>query len=373
MRRWQIITGEYATGGVGDYTRNVASALARVGDEVHVWVPNSADGIREDPGVLVHALPGRFGAPALLILDRAILAAPDSRILIQYVPHAFGLKAMNLPFCCWARARLHDRILVMFHEVAFKATSRAFGHNVLEVMTNIMAKLLARAASRIFVSTSSWEQMLQPMLRRDVPIEVLPIPSPVEVVNDAEAIRAIRQKYARNDDFLVGHFSAHPRNIQPYLAPVIHALLADQRVRVMLIGKGSCDFKQTLAPRCNDTGPRLHATGEIGSCEVSLHLSACDLMIQPYPDGITTRRSSAMAAIAHRRPVVTTRGNHTEAIWRDSAAVSLVPADDLRRLVSSTFDLLDDSRERQRLSLAGGNLYRDRFDLRHIIKTMRRQ
>ena len=41
--------------------------------------------------------------------------------------------------------------------------------------------------------------------------------------------------------------------------------------------------------------------------EVSVHLSACDLMIQPYPDGISARRTSAMAALAHERPVVTTR------------------------------------------------------------------
>jgi hypothetical protein len=31
------------------------------------------------------------------------------------------------------------------------------------------------------------------------------------------------------------------------------------------------------------------ATGKLGCYDLSLHLSACDLMIQPYPDGITTR------------------------------------------------------------------------------------
>jgi hypothetical protein len=28
----------------------------------------------------------------------------DDRLLVQYVPHAFGFKAMNLPFCLWLYA-----------------------------------------------------------------------------------------------------------------------------------------------------------------------------------------------------------------------------------------------------------------------------
>jgi hypothetical protein len=94
------------------------------------------------------------------------------------------------------------------------------------------------------------------MLRPGLPIEALPVLSNVEVVKDTQAIRAIRSKYAPSDGFLVGHFSAHPRNVQPYLAATIPALLADKRVHVMLIGRGSSDFR--LAAQCNDVVSRLH-------------------------------------------------------------------------------------------------------------------
>jgi glycosyltransferase involved in cell wall biosynthesis len=372
MHTWQIITGEYPAGGVGDYTRRVASALAHSGDEVHVWTPNSADGVPKDSGVLVHNMPGHFGLRSLLILDEAISAAPDSHILVQYVPHAFGLKGMNLPFCCWLLARRRRKIFVMFHEVAFVRALPAFRHNVLEEMTKLMATLLTRAASRIFVSTASWERMLQPMLRRALPIEALPVPSNVDVVNDAEAIRAIRAKYAPAGAFLVGHFSAYSRNIQPYLMPTIPALLADKRVSVILIGRESTNFREALDLHCGPGEQRLRATGELGCNDLSLHLSACDLMIQPYPDGITTRRTSTMAAIAHRRPVVTTQGDLTEPIWSDSAAVSLVPVIDVNKLGPTASRLLDDPDERLRLSVAAAKLYRDRFDIRHTVNALRR-
>ena len=39
-------------------------------------------------------------------------------ILVQWVPHGYGCKSMNLPFCIWLwlRARKGDRIQIMIHE-----------------------------------------------------------------------------------------------------------------------------------------------------------------------------------------------------------------------------------------------------------------
>ena len=104
----EIITGEYPpqSGGVADYTRLVARGLAAAGDEVHVWAPAVPGPEPDDPGVTVHRLPGRFGPQGLAALDAGLRRLPGpARILVQYVPHAFGWKAMNVPFCLWLRAR----------------------------------------------------------------------------------------------------------------------------------------------------------------------------------------------------------------------------------------------------------------------------
>src|SRR5260370_24556491 len=95
--RWAIRTGEYPPqpGGVSVYTRQAARGLAEAGDEVHVWAPASAGEAATDAGVQVHRLPDRFGSRGLRRLAAELNALPgDARILVQYVPQAFGWKAM---------------------------------------------------------------------------------------------------------------------------------------------------------------------------------------------------------------------------------------------------------------------------------------
>ncbi len=118
---WHLITGEYAPakGGVADYTRALASALAAAGDSVHVWAPSTGPGLTPDPGVHLHPLPHGFQPRGLRRLSRELDCLPGpKRILVQYVPHAFGMRAMNLPFCGWVAALRKADVWIMFHEVA---------------------------------------------------------------------------------------------------------------------------------------------------------------------------------------------------------------------------------------------------------------
>ena len=107
LTSWHIITGEYPPqpGGVADYTSLVARELAKAGDGVDVWTPECGMTQGSVPGVRLHRLPGHFGPRALTTLGRALAEANGNRILVQYVPHAFGFKAMNLPLCYWLYAQ----------------------------------------------------------------------------------------------------------------------------------------------------------------------------------------------------------------------------------------------------------------------------
>src|SRR5450631_3535034 len=113
---WHMITGDYPpqAGGVSDYSRMVARGRAAVGDTVHIY-SSECEGPRRDSadsvetvtgagGIIVHRLPGRFGPRALVKLSRMLERHAGERLLIQYVPHAFGFKAMNLPFSLWLHA-----------------------------------------------------------------------------------------------------------------------------------------------------------------------------------------------------------------------------------------------------------------------------
>ena len=374
MHHWHIITGEYPPqlGGVSDYTRLVAHGLAKSGDEVEVWAPDCGQPSLPDCEVGVHRLPGHFGPRALAALDRATAGANGSRILVQYVPHAFGFKAMNLPFCWWLFARRRRNITVMFHEVLYRRNpGQPLRHNLLAFATRNMAKLAASAAARIFVSSASWETLLRPMVAQGQSIRSLPVPSNVPVSDDTEAILAVRARYAPAGGLIAGHFGTHGARIHEHLEASLPEMLRNPRVCFILIGRGGLEFRDLLARRHPDAAHRLHATGPLPGEQLSTHISACDLMIQPYPDGISTRRTSAMAAMSHGRPIVTTQGFLTEPLWAESGAVALAPEGDSRAFGHAIARLLDDQALRQRLGRRAAELYLERFDLRHTISTLR--
>ena len=131
--------------------------------------------------------------------------------------------------------------------------------------------------------------------------EWLPVPSNVPLVSDPEATEAIREKYAAGG-VLVGHFGTYGLKIRDYLEMALPELLQDSRVSVILLGRGSGSFREALVRRHPAIAARLHATDELLGEDLSRHLSACDLMIQPYPDGISTRRDQRDGGIGAWAP-----------------------------------------------------------------------
>src|SRR5689334_22470557 len=156
-RTWAILTGEYppTIGGVADYTHQIARELAQCGQTVHVFAPFHAAAERSAAADLlaVHQLSDHFGLSSLRMLSRELDAIDDPLILVQYVPHAFGHRGMNLPLCLWLRARsFRNRIATMFHEVAYPfAARRPMRHNALAMANRAMAKLLIGASEKMFV------------------------------------------------------------------------------------------------------------------------------------------------------------------------------------------------------------------------------
>jgi len=104
--------------------------------------------------------------------------------------------------------------------------------------------------------------------------------------------------------------------------------------------------------------------------ELSSHLAACDLLIQPYPDGASSRRSSLMAGLSHGVPILTTSGRLSESLWGESGAVAIVPAGDQSALLTSARKLIDFAEERSRLATAGLRLYEKRFDWPQVVTAL---
>src|SRR5271168_5022585 len=116
-----IITPEYPpqSGGVSDYTAQVAQGLAQEGEEVHVWCPGAERISLSEGTVHVHRALGHVTAEDLRNVGEQLDRFPaPRRILVQYVPHGYGRRSMNVPFCTWLwrRAQQGDSIEIMVHE-----------------------------------------------------------------------------------------------------------------------------------------------------------------------------------------------------------------------------------------------------------------
>ncbi len=378
MTRWAILTGEYPPqhGGVSDYTRLVAEGLAAVGDEVAVYAP--PQGLGPDsapPGVQVRRLPDRFGLRGLPWLDRELVRCRPDRVLIQYVPHAFGWNAMNLPFVAWVlirRVRRRDDVRVMFHEVAFPWVRRPMRHNVLAAVHRVMAAVMLRACTRAYVAIPGWLPLLRRLGAGRLPIAWTPVPSNVPEEASTSAVAARRAELTMNDPTvqLVCHFGIYGPSVTRALGPVVRELL-DRRpdVRLLLLGAGGDRWRGEVAGGRADWRARMIAPGSLPAPLIAGYLRACDLVIQPYPDGASSRRGSLMAALANGVPVVTTIGVLSEPVWADGA-VAAAPAGDAELLARLALDLLDCPERLAELGLAGRRLYEDQFALRHTVATL---
>jgi len=237
----------------------------------------------------------------------------------------------------------------------------------------LMTMILLRAASCVWISIPAWEPRLRPYaLGRRVEFKWLPIMSNIPVIDDAAGAEAIRARYTREGGALVGHFGTYDRHVTNLLLQSVPELMKNGRPQAMLLlGRGSEAMREQLIEKLPALADRVHAAGTLAAPELSLHVSACDVMLQPYIDGVSTRRGSTMIALAHGVPVVTTSGSFTEPLWAESDAVALAPVEDLPALVETTQRLLPDMLGRKRMSLAGRSLYAERFDVARTISALR--
>lgn len=377
---WHIITCEYPpqSGGVSDYTYILAKGIASRGDEVHVWCPSYSQEIPQVPGVSVHPKLGSFSPGDLLRVGQELdrYAAPR-RLLLQWVPHGFGYKSLNLGFCLWLGQRSllrKDHVELMVHEPFLPFQRGQWRQNAAALVHRLMAVVLLQSAEHVWVSTPSWEKLLRPYAwGRHHQYNWLPLPSNVRRIVDRAAIRAIRDRYAP-EGLLVGHFGTFGPLITPLLRSLLPPFLTQAKsTSMLLIGGGSIEFKDSLVRQFPELRDVIYATGHMnaGDPRLSLHLSACDSFLQPYPDGVTSRRTTLMAVLAHGRPTITTAGVLTEPFWRLSRAVELLPVDDNDAFVQAALGLLANPQQRLALEKAALEFYNRQFDIEHIVDLVR--
>jgi glycosyltransferase involved in cell wall biosynthesis len=373
---WHILTGEYPPqcGGVGDYTQQLAHALSDQGENVNIWCPQHESAYSRqdalDGKVQVCPVKNIFTAAGRRQLESSLdcFSGPKT-LLLQYVPNALGMRGVNLPFCQWLlrRSRNGDDVRVMFHEPYFYFSWRKPWRNVLAVVQRAMACTLIAASSVIYLSTIAWQPYLRLYdLRRETLVIWLPIPSTIPVVRAPGRVAEVRRQLQNTPESLVvGHFGTYgdPTTLQGVLA----ALLSHSpNIVVQLLGQNGGHLAEAICALRPEWKERVRAFGFLDREDLSLHLQACDLLIQPYRDGATSRRTSLMAGLCHGVPTLTNKGFLSEPLWT-LCELPLVPEYESSSFVRLADGLLHNAERRRKTGEVGRQFYNKHFSIETTI------
>lgn len=333
-----LVTGEYPPdeGGVADYTRCLADALAASGAVVDVVTTRRGAGsadvatstLRRDAAsnndddvpaaagrrLAVHRAVPSWRWPALMQLRQVVRTLAPDIVHIQYQTAAFGMHPAINAAPRWLRRFTPAKTVVTYHDLNVPYLFPKAGR------VRMWVNLLPARDSHLTIATNAADHAALTAWGRAWELALVPIGS--NIVDQPPAgydRRAFRQAHGLRDDAAVllyfGFLNASKGGRD--LVNVLAALRAEGRdaTLIMLGGRtGASDptnaaylarFEADIAAR--GLAEAVHWTGHVAPPEVSAWLRAADVAVLPYADGASYRRGSLLAALTHGVPTVTTR------------------------------------------------------------------
>jgi glycosyltransferase involved in cell wall biosynthesis len=253
------------------------------------------------------------------------------------------------------RRRGRPRIVLMVHEPFVPMINWRWA--LMGLWQRSQLRALHVAADVTFASIESWTQMLA-RWRPHKPTHHLPVGSNLPDMR-ASRSKARQRLGATGDTVVLAAFgTAHPGRHLDYIVEAANNVAARGATVVLQnLGAGVAALEEL------DPTVRLSQPGYQAPIALARQLAATDVFVAPFVDGVSTRRTTFMAALQHGIATVATEGPLTDGLLRRStSAIRLVPT--LRRdlFVEATLRLALQSEDREAVGRAGRQLYEERFD-----------
>ncbi|MEJ7783921.1 MAG: hypothetical protein WKF96_03890 [Solirubrobacteraceae bacterium] len=282
-----------------------------------------------------------------------VRALAPSWVLLQYNPFSYGRwgfapglvrDALRL------RGEKPPQLALLVHEAW--VGMRDWRSTLMGAYQRAQLMSLVRLADTVIVTT---ERLTNEVGNRAVHIPVASTIVPLPVSR-----QAARQSLGIRDQLVVGLFgTAHPSRDHSYSEAAIRELAehhSANRVIILNLGAGAPtpDVPAAVAVR---------TPGALGPRELSLHLRASDLLLLPLKDGLSTRRTTMMAGLAHGVPVVGLQSAHTDRILVEHPeALRLVTVGDRQGYAAAAVALTADVNRLHAMGEAARLLYERAFD-----------
>ncbi len=334
-------------GGVGAFTQELGKAFFALGHEVHILTGRQARPLPADrdwrklrdpiplPYAALYPIVRKWTWPSTAqAADWAIRYELDV-INIQYQAAAYQMRSAAANFLPW-RLKGISKTVVTFHDVRVPYLFPKAGR-----LRQWVVHFMARQTNGVIVTNPEDYHALRPIVR--TPLQQIPIGSNITVhPPDAAATQQIRQQLGIPPaGCLLGYFGF--LNESKGADTLLYTLAnLDETTHLVFIGgqTGSSDqsnnalFLSQLRQQIEQLGVsrRVHWTGFVDEVAVSAYLHAADLMVMPYRDGVSLRRGTLMAVLAHERPLITTHPAHPTPELTHGENVWLVPPGEVQEL-----------------------------------------
>lgn len=344
-------------GGIGDFTRVLATRLQRQGHDLHLL---SRVGSQSDDFPLSHVAGwGLRGMADIHAWTRRI--QPDV-VNLQFQTGAYDMS----PLVHFLPQILNAPLVSTFHDLRFPYLFPKAGR-----LRDWIVMRLAQTSAGVITTNQEDDLCLRDLPRR----RVIPIGSGIVSKPVAPCSRQrIRERLgADEDNFLLGHFGFI--NAMKGIDYLLESM-ADLRgrscdLRLVFIGGHSHnveagkngDYQRQLDARVEQLGLRdaLHWTGYLSDDEVAAWLSAVDLVTLPFTDGASYRRSSLMAAIDLGCAILTTQPAVDVPAFKHGCNIWLTPPKSSDALASAISLLMANRGQLDQLR-SGASQLRKQFD-----------
>jgi glycosyltransferase involved in cell wall biosynthesis len=283
---------------------------------------------------------------------------PYDTVVLQYNPFLYGRWgfAPHVPasLARWRLRRGRPLVALMTHETYFPISD--WRSAIMGSTQWAQLRALHALSDVVLVSIERWTRQLADW-RPCRPVAHLPVGS--NLPDRREARSSAREEIeADNATIVVASFgTAHPSHLADHMAAAVNTV-ARNHDRVVMLSLGAGGRKLPgLDRRVVVVRP-----GRLPATDVARLLSAGDLFLAPFDDGVSTRRGSVMAAMQHGLAIIGTHGELTDSILSESGALELVPRGDLNGFAQAAVALATDTGRRERLGACAASLYRREFD-----------
>lgn len=346
--------------GVGDYTRRLCEELSGLGHDVVVIASKQ---VIVESGGKIRIIPfsDSWGLKTLIRLVRFVGSERFDLINLQYSPPLYGfLFKLFFPIL-----RLNSPFIITIHTL--------YGGSL---WNSLIALIFLIFSSRVISTNEEVDYIMERHLSFfKYKVINIPIGSNIHTVKigPEEARGNVKAGLSiKRENLILSHFGLYyPGKGVETILEALRALKDEyDGFHILMLGgkwPGKEDYYQSLIDLSKRFGLATFITW-IGYCDekkVSLYLTATDIFVVPYDNGVSSRRGSLMAGLVHKLPIISTLSPIPSRYFKNNRNIVLIPAKNSRVLKKAILDLIHNVEKRKSLS-QGASLLNKQFSWREI-------